>query len=480
MPDLPNVELLQASYPGVGVAPGVMEAPAAAAGNVGKAISRAGERGLSIAHQMAEAQTSGQLAQARADMRQAEADFADYASQQMDQTQWLPEWEKRVGSLSQGLLKAEGLSPDGRQKLEMMLTEWRGSSAARIQNQAMQHGLQRARQGHLNALDAAVNTGDRDAAYAEIQAIPGWTPEAKEELWRQSARRLDWQGLSSEVAVDPQGVLDRLEKGDVPDTVSLYDRERAKSAAERQLKEYQHDEQRMILDRYQKGDIKTLGELEDEVKRSVYLDEKMQKETVDSVQKITPLEPEKVRAFSQELDALAFIQTGALGPRLPEDVYAQRVWDLRRRIGLVSHRPGTETIARRSGAMTPENLHSLDNNRNKPRIEKLTRVAERFIADVDRRMGKHLSDEKAAILRGHLDRRLEEFIDMNGEQILQMPASEADKLLIDKVKEWEHEMTAPDSRAEVFGGGVEPPLPQSSGFAPSTGVLPNLPLPGEL
>lgn len=130
------------------------------------------------------------------------------------------------------------------------------------------------------------------------------------------------------------------------------------------------------------------------------------------------------------------------------------MWDLRRRIGLVKHRPGTETISRRAGAMTPENLNSLESNRNQPRIEKLTRTAERFIGDVDRRLDKHLSDEKAALLRGHLDRRLEEFIDMDGQQLLGMPADEADRLLIQKVKEWEREMTAPDARNSVFGDPV--------------------------
>lgn len=471
MPDLPNVELLQGDARFAQASDAAMSAPAAAMGNMAGAIKGVGNQAKDISYQIADAKAKGQLAEARSSMRSFEAEFAEYTANNPEEGAWMEEWDKRTSALSEQLLGTESLSPMARRELELSLTAWRGDGKARVQGQMAEQAIKRARQAGMNALDGAVNMGNRDAAYLEIDQMPGMTPEAKEEMRRKVDRRLDMKDFMSEASVDPQGVRDRIKAGDYPDVLTDYDRDRIDREAERNLRQFQSEEQDDLLGRFWSGDIVGMKELDDALAATAFLSDDQKREVRKAVESNTPLEPEVIAGFSRELDILAEQNKPTFrGPRDPN--YPAKVWDIRRRIGLIKHRPGADTISRRAGGMTPENLDSLEENRQKGQLDRIRDTGEKYIGALDRkRIDAGVPDDQGAIVRAELDRRLDTYLDMNGEALLQMQPKDRDKLLVELVKEWDYEAQQDYARGALFDtSGLDE-------YDSGTGVLPPLDLP---
>lgn len=239
---LPPVRYIQAGPALPEASPAIAAAQGEAMARLGNTISQVGERGFQVAEKIRKMDEAGKTAAFFANLDQRASGFANELLSRTDPSQWPQDWRKLTEEFKQ---HASGLalSPEGRASLELELQDWSTRRTIAFESQAAQRVVEESRASLAGGLSHALGRGDSEAADRYLRLMPGagFMPSEIEDARRTTSRGLASYDLQQDAELDPARTLERLQDPDflaLPgnESLTLADRDRARAAAESELR----------------------------------------------------------------------------------------------------------------------------------------------------------------------------------------------------------------------------------------------------
>lgn len=142
--------------------PDTLAAPMRALGAVGEALADVGNVAGALALKRQQAQADIQVAEADAEFMQEDADFSSWQAQNLDDpTKWAAERQKRMDALRGRLFAREDLTPEARDRINILVTRRSAVGLNETQRQADQALFGRAKAAVMDNVELAIETQDK-------------------------------------------------------------------------------------------------------------------------------------------------------------------------------------------------------------------------------------------------------------------------------------------------------------------------------
>ena len=345
----------QPRHPGSGVA------AARAIGALVNTISNIVAAGIDQAVQMQEEVDRSKLVHAEAAIEQAETDFWNWTLTNQDPTTWNGRFTTMMKHTRDKLSRTEG-SPHFKRRLGMLIEGKQHSAATRMQSRAAQVQVAQAKSAYNYRAKHQAAIGDYDGEQDTINkaANTGIYTATEIEAWqRDKDNRARYHGfLMTEEGMEGtiRDKIDRLEKkkgkkyayeNDMP----LADRKRLITELKRQEADHQSRElaaiDQAVNEATAANRFLTTEEMDNLLGASKTLSDEQKAKVAAAWAKREKMSGDELMTFQKRIDALSD-QFG----KIPDEDYEHQRAELMRDIGLVSLRPGAETLRAQAAQLT--------------------------------------------------------------------------------------------------------------------------------
>lgn len=137
---------------------------------IGDALQGLGEQGSRLAIAYNQANDARHLIEAEQEMQSTVLDFAKWQAENPEESNWIPEWEKRTQGLQKSFDKRK-ISDSARLGLTRSFGRWSTGETLQLQGQAVKQAGQRARTAASNTIQMALETGDEERANSAVDLL---------------------------------------------------------------------------------------------------------------------------------------------------------------------------------------------------------------------------------------------------------------------------------------------------------------------
>ena len=183
---------------------------------MGETISAIGEKGFQIAERVRKIDEGRKIS---AFMRAADEEAATFSLELMrrsDTDKWPGEWKQKASTLRANV-HSLGLSPEGKARVEMELSDWTSKRTINFETQAAVKSLELGRAQYINDADHYFRRGDVERGRKTLMdggEAGLFNPVEIEEGLRRGDEIAAETALAEDIKSDPMGTLARLESGE--------------------------------------------------------------------------------------------------------------------------------------------------------------------------------------------------------------------------------------------------------------------------
>ena len=249
---------------------GPLNAPNAAAREMGGAIGDVGRAIGDFAQRMQAGVNYGIAADVDRQMRQETADFQQSRVGRADEDNWQAEWKERSDGLWGKINDEHAIGPDLKRQLTVNYKNWQSSSGIEVQMMANKQKVNRAIDRVMMDADAAAQAGDPHGVNEAFKgAVEGHLllPEVAEFQIKQHLVKIQEYEALNYIMNNVSGAVDYLEaktEGGNPKNLKLLPQDKRLSllnTARSQFVKYQSDNLSDMIAGLQNGEVKTPEEL---------------------------------------------------------------------------------------------------------------------------------------------------------------------------------------------------------------------------